>query len=137
MLRLPMAVVHCRPCARTASAELMNGWINSIFMRSGPRARHVRQNAIFAQHVLDDLVEHFRFYWFLYEMARSPLQRRHDVFLVTDRRHHHDARFRMRLHDPFRGFDAFHLRHGDVRTHPDIVLMDITMPSICGMVMSM
>src|SRR6202795_3333009 len=117
MLRLPMAVLHCNPCASTASAELMNGWINSIFMRSCPRAGRVHDRAVFTQNVLDDLVQDLGLHGLLDKVARAPLQCRHDVFLVAHRRHHDNARFRMRLHDPFGGFDAFHLRHGDIHEH--------------------
>ncbi len=74
-------------------------------------------DAIVSQHVLDDFVEHFGLHRLLYEMARASLQCRHDVFLVADRRHHHDARVGMLAHDPLRGLDAFHLRHGDVHEH--------------------
>src|SRR5215471_4236650 len=117
MLRLPMAVLHCRPWASTASAELMNGWINSIFMRSGSRAGCRSYSAVVAQNVLDHFVKHFRLHRFLDEVPSAALQRRNDVFLITDRGHHYDARFRMRLHNPFCGLDTFHLRHGDIHEH--------------------
>src|ERR1044071_8945204 len=112
MVRLPTLVVPCKPCDNTASAALMKGWINSIFMELGSRSGSVGNGSVFAQHVLDDLIQHFGLDRFLHEMASAPLQSGHDVFLVTDRGNHDDARFGMLLHDAFGGFDALHLRHG-------------------------
>src|SRR5271169_4135098 len=117
MVRFPTLVVPCKPCDNTASAALMKGWISSIFIELDSRSGRVRHDAVLAQHVLDDFIQHFRLYWLLHEMARSPLQCRHDVFLVAHRRHHHDASFGMLLDNPFGSFDSFHLRHGDVHEH--------------------
>ena len=50
-------------------------------------------------------------------MTGSALQRRHDVFLVADRRYHDNAGFRMLAHDLLGRLDPFHLRHGDVHEH--------------------
>src|SRR5579862_2485298 len=111
MVRLPTLVVHCRPCDNTASAALMKGWISSIFMDLRSRSCCVGDRPIFAQHVLDDFVEHFRLHWFLHEMSSAPLQRCHDVLLVSDGGNHHDASFRMLLNDSFGSLDSFHLRH--------------------------
>src|SRR3954453_23005767 len=110
MLRFPIDMGVCRPWARTASAALMNGWINSIFIKSGPRARGLRHGNVVTQNVLDDFIQNFRLDWFLHKMASSALQGGNDVFLVADGRDHHDARFRMLSHDLFRRLDSFHLR---------------------------
>src|SRR5215471_7124418 len=117
MVRLPTLVDPCRPCDNTASAALMKGWISSIFIELSSRSRGIGDCAIFAQHVLDDFVEHFRLYGFLHEMTCAPLQRRDNVLLVSDGGDHHDARFRMSLNDAFGRFDAFHLWHGDIHEH--------------------
>src|SRR3954453_8510525 len=119
MVRLPTLVDPCRPCDNTASAALMKGWISSIFIELGSRSRASRVGdcAVFAEHILDDFVEHFRLYRFLHEMPCTPLQRGDNVLLVSDRGDHHDARFRMLLHYAFSRFDPFHLRHGDVHEH--------------------
>src|SRR5215471_16233742 len=117
MVRFPTLVVPCRPCDNTASAALMKGWINSIVMDLRSRSGCTRDRAVFAEHVLDDFVEHFRLHRLLHEMPRPALQRRDDVFLVSDRGNHHDACLRMRLHNAFSRLDAFHLRHGDVHEH--------------------
>src|SRR2546426_8881200 len=116
MLRLPMDMGDCSPWESTASAALMKGWISSIFM-SGSRARGVGHNAVLTHHVFDDFVQHFRFNRLLHEMARTPLQRRHDVLLVAHRGHHDDARLGMLPHNLLGGLDAFHLWHGDVHEH--------------------
>src|SRR5207248_7560163 len=117
MVRLPTSVVPCKPCDNTASAALMKGWINSIFMELCSRSCGVGHGPVFAHHVLDDFVEHFRLDRLLHEMASAPLQRSHDVFLISNRGNHHDASFRMLLHDPFSRLDAFHLWHGDIHEH--------------------
>src|ERR1700739_4880544 len=101
MVRLSTLVVDCKPCDNTASAALMKGWISSIFMDLGSRSGGVGNRSILAQHVLEDFVEHFRLHWLLHEMPCAPLQRRHDVLLVSHRRNHHDARFGMLLHNSF------------------------------------
>src|SRR6478735_5477154 len=101
MVRLPTLVVPCKPCDNTASAALMKGWISSIFMDLNSRSGGVGNSSVFTQHVLDDFVEHFRLHRLLHEMASAPLQRGHDVLLVSHRGNHHDARFGMLLHDPF------------------------------------
>ena len=44
-----MDMGDCRPWARTASAALMNGWINSIFIKSGSRACSTRHGPILTQ----------------------------------------------------------------------------------------
>ncbi len=62
---------HCNPCASTASAALMNAGSTPIFML-GSRAGSMGCAAIFSKHVLNDFVQHFRFYRFLHEMTRSP-----------------------------------------------------------------
>src|SRR2546427_8279146 len=116
MLRLPMDMGDCSPWESTASAALMKGWISSIFM-SGSPARGVGHNAVLTHHVFDDFVQHFRFNRLLHEMARTPLQRRHDVLLVAHRGHHDDARLGMLPHNLLGGLDAFHLWHGDVHEH--------------------
>src|SRR5579862_9923074 len=100
MVRLSTLVVDCKPCDNTASAALMKGWINSIFMDLGSRSCGIGYGSVFAQHVLDDFVEYFRLHRLLHEMAFSPLQRRDDVLLVSHRGDHHDACFRMLLHNP-------------------------------------
>src|SRR5271169_2235523 len=117
MVRFPTLVVHCNPCDNTASAALMKGWISSIFIALDSRSRRGGYGTVVAQYVLDDFVQHFRLHRFLHEMTCSPLQRCHNVLLVTHRRDHHDARFRMLLNDPFSRLDSFHLRHGDVHEH--------------------
>src|SRR5271169_5559502 len=116
MLRLPTDVGHCNPCANTASAALMKGWINSIFI-SGPRARGLSRSAILAHHVLDHFVQDLRLYRLLHEVTRSTLKGCHDVLLVSDRGHHDDARFGMLLHNLLGSFDSLHLGHGDVHQH--------------------
>src|SRR5258708_35676058 len=50
-------------------------------------------------------------------MPRPALQCGHNVFLVSNRRHHDNTSLRMRLHDLFGGLNAFHLRHGDIHEH--------------------
>src|ERR1700751_3647690 len=117
MMRLPTLVDPCRPCDNTASAALMKGWINSIFIELSSRSCSVGYRAIFAENVLDDFVEHFRLHRLLDEMPGSTLQRSHDVLLVSNGGDHHDARFGMGLNDAFGSLDAFHLRHGDVHEH--------------------
>src|SRR3954462_11730018 len=119
MVRLPTLVDPCRPCDNTASAALMKGWISSIFIELGScsRASRVGDCAVFAEHILDDFVEHFRLYGFLHEMPCTPLQRGDNVLLVSDGGDHHDACFRMLLHYAFSRFDPFHLRHGNVHEH--------------------
>src|SRR5215831_4363498 len=117
MVRFPTLVEPCRPCDNTASAALMKGWINSIFIELSSRSCSVGYRAILAEDVLDDFIEHFRLHRLLHEMPRSPLQCRHDVLLVSDRGNHHDARFGMRLNDAFGRLDAFHLWHGDIHEH--------------------
>src|SRR5215472_4747707 len=83
MVRLPTLVVPCRPCDNTASAALMNGWINSIFMDLRSRSCSVRYRPVLTEHILDDFIEHFRLDRLLHKVPSSPLQRRHDVFLVS------------------------------------------------------
>src|SRR5579872_2215421 len=117
MMRLLTLVEPCRPCDNTASAALMKGWISSIFIELRSRSGRGCDYSVFAEHVLDDFVEHFGLNGFLDKMASSPLQRGDDVLLISDRGDHDDARFGMLLDDPFGGFDAFHLRHGDVHEH--------------------
>src|SRR5215469_12381212 len=107
MVRFPTLVVPCRPCDNTASAALMKGWINSIFIALSSRSCGIGDRAIFAEDVLDNFVEHFRLHRLLHEMPGSALQRRHDVLLVSDGGDHHDAGFRMRLNDAFSRFDSF------------------------------
>src|SRR6185295_8814357 len=116
MLRFPMDMGDCRPWARTASAALMNGWISSIFI-SGSRTSSIGHGAVFAEHVLDDFVQNFRFDRLLHEVTGPALQRRHDVLLVTHGRHHDNARLGMLRHDLLGRLDPFHLRHGDVHEH--------------------
>src|SRR5271165_4179158 len=116
MLRLPTVVGHCSPCANTASAALMKGWINSIFI-SGPRARGLSRSAILAHYILDDFVQDFGLHRLLYEMTRAPLQGGHDVLLIPDGGHHDDARFRALLHDLLGSFDPLHLGHGDIHQY--------------------
>src|ERR1700730_16181615 len=98
MLRCPIAMGAFNPCASTASAALMNGWINSIFIL-GSCASSLRHAAIFSKHVLNDFIQHFWLDRLLHKVTRATLQRRHNVFLITDRRHHDDASFRMLLND--------------------------------------
>src|ERR1043165_2595392 len=95
MLRFPIDVGDFKPCDRTASAALMNGWISSIFMLGSGSCCRGGHNSILAQHVLDHLIQNFRLDWLLHEVAGTALQRRHNVFLVTDGRHHNDASFGM------------------------------------------
>src|SRR6476660_4479788 len=99
MVRLPTLVVPCRPCDNTASAALMKGWISSIFMDLDSCARGIGHRAVFSQYVFDDLVQNFLLYRLLHEMARAPLQCRHNVLLIAHRRHHYDAGFGMLLDD--------------------------------------
>src|ERR1700690_1540982 len=116
MLRFAMEIGHCNPCASTASAALMKGWINSIFI-SGPRARSLRRSAILTHHVLDHFVQDFRLYRLLHEMTGSALQRRHNFLLISDRGHHDNARFGMLLHNLLGSLDPLHLGHRDVHQH--------------------
>src|SRR5579863_3140000 len=99
MVRLPTLVELCKPCDNTASAALMKGWISSIFMDLGSRSGSAGHRSVVAQHVLNDFIEHFRLHRLLYEVAGAALQGGHDVLLVPDRGDHHDARFRVLLHD--------------------------------------
>src|SRR5579863_2971364 len=117
MVRLPTLVLPDKPCDKTASAALMKGWISSIFMDLSSRSSGASYGTIFAHHVFDDFVEHFRLHRLLHEMARAALQCRHNVFLIAHRRHHDNAGFGMLLHDPFSRLDPFHLRHGDIHEH--------------------
>src|ERR1700728_2973917 len=117
MLRLPTLVLPDKPCDNTASSALRKGWISSIFMNLGSRSSGAGDRTIFAHHVFDDFVEHFRLHRLLYEMARAPLQSRHNVFLIAHRRPHHDAGFGMLLHDSFSRLDSFHLRHCSYHEH--------------------
>src|SRR5438045_1391822 len=117
IVRLPTLVVPCKPCDNTASAALMKGWINSIFMNLCSRSCGVGNSSVFTQHVLDYFVEHFGLHGLLHEMPSAPLQRGHNVLLVSHRGDHHDACFGMLLHDPFGRLDPFHLRHGDIHEH--------------------
>src|SRR5713226_8991190 len=116
MLRLPMDMGDCSPWASTASAALMKGWISSIFML-GSSACGRGHSTVLTHHVLDHFVQHFRFHRLLHEMACSPLQRGHDVLLVTYRGDHDNARVGMQPHNLLGGCDAFHLWHGDVHEH--------------------
>src|SRR5277367_757022 len=116
MLRFPTDVGHCSPCANTASAALMKGWINSIFI-SSPRARSVSRSAILAHDVLDHFVQDFRLHRFLHEMTCAALQCRHDVLLISDGGNHDNARVGMLLHNLLGSFDPLHLGHGDVHQH--------------------
>src|SRR5438270_9618826 len=79
MVRLPTLVLPCRPCDNTASPALMKGWISSIFIELDSRSGRVGHGSIFAQHVLDDFVKHFRLHRLLHEVTCAPLQRRDDV----------------------------------------------------------
>src|SRR6202021_1465497 len=98
MVRFPTDVVQCSPCANTASAALMKGWISSIFIL-GPRARGLCRSAILTHYILDHFVQHFRLHRLLHEMTRAALQSGHNVFLISDRGHHDNASFGMLLHD--------------------------------------
>src|SRR5215831_2297256 len=91
----PMRVELCSVSARTASAALINGWINSIRMNSAPVSRCRGRHCVIAHHVLDDLIEDLGFDRLLYEMARTLLQSGHDVLLIADGGHHDDAGVRM------------------------------------------
>ena len=73
--------------------------------------------SILTQHVLDHFVQHFGLHRLLHEVACAALQCGDNVFLVTDRGHHHDARLGMSKHNLFGGLNPFHLRHGDVHEH--------------------
>src|ERR1700728_1755906 len=117
MVRVPTLVVPCKPCDNTASAALMKGWISSILMELGSCSGRSGNGSVIAQNVLDDFIQHFRLHRLLHEMARAPLQRGDDVFLVSDRRNHHNARLRMLLDNPFGSLNSFHLRHGDIHEH--------------------
>src|ERR1035438_1253786 len=117
MVRVPTLVVPCKPCDKTASAALMKGWISSIFMELGSCSGRTGNGSVIAQNVLDHFVQYFRLHRLLHEMARAPLQRGDDVFLVSDRRNHHNARLRMLLDNPFGSLNSFHLRHGDIHEH--------------------
>src|SRR5437660_3471508 len=72
---------------------------------------------VVAHHVLNHFIKDFRLYRFLHKVASAFLQGGHDVLLVSHRGDHHDASIRMGPHDALRGFNAFHLRHGDVHEH--------------------
>jgi len=50
-------------------------------------------------------------------MFRALLERGENVLLVADRGDHDDTRVWMLTHDTLDGFDALHLRHGDVHEH--------------------
>src|SRR5580700_9586770 len=113
MLRFPTDVVHCSPCANTASAALMKGWINSIFI-SGSRARGLSRSSILTHDVLDHFVQNLRLDRLLYEMTRPPLQRSHNVLLIAHGGHHDNACFGMLLHDLLGRLDPLHLGHGHV-----------------------
>src|ERR1700736_4041980 len=113
MERFPTLVAPCNPCDNTASAALMKGWISSIFMELSSRSGSGHHGTVVAQDVLDDFIQNFRLDRLLHEMARAPLQRRHNVLLIPDGGDHHDARFRVLLDNPFGSLDPFHLRHGD------------------------
>src|SRR5579863_6210161 len=121
MLRFAMEVGHCSPCANTASAALINGWISSILI-SGPRARGLSRSAILTHHVLNHLVQDLRFHRLLHEMTSAPLQRRHDVLLISDGGHHDNACFGVLLHNFLGSLDPFHLWHGDV--HEDDIRLE-------------
>src|SRR5205814_6048935 len=101
------------PCEITASATIMNGCYSSIIILD-PCAVCCCDHSVFPEHVLDHFIQHFRLHGFLHEMPCPALQRRHDVLLITDRRHHDDTCVRILLHDLFGSFNAFHLRHGNV-----------------------
>src|SRR5215831_17586384 len=116
MLRFSIDMGDCKPCDNTASAALINGWINSIFML-GPCASSVRNYSIFSEHVLDDFVKHLRLHRLLYKVPCSTLQCGNNVLLISDGGHHHDPRFGSFLHDLLSCLDPFHLRHGDVHEH--------------------
>src|SRR5579863_10751678 len=107
MLRFPMDMGHCSPCASTASAALMKGWISSIFI-SVSRARGAGHGAVISHHILDDFIQNFGLDRLLYEMARPSLQCRHNVLLISHRRHHDHARFGMLLHDFLGSLDPLH-----------------------------
>ena len=49
--------------------------------------------------------------------CRALLESGENIFLITHRRDHDDARFAMLVDDALDGLDAFHLRHGDVHEH--------------------
>src|ERR1700678_2497302 len=116
MLRLPTDIGHCRPCANTASAALMKGWINSIFI-SGSRARGLSRSAILTHYVLDHFVQDLRLDRLLHEMTRAPLERGHDVLLISHGGHHDNACFGVLLDNLLGSFNALHLGHGDVHEH--------------------
>src|SRR5690348_11488157 len=50
-------------------------------------------------------------------MPCATLQGGHDVLLISHGGHHHHACIRVLLHDLLGGFNAFHLRHGDIHEH--------------------
>src|SRR2546423_94340 len=118
MFTSPMRVWHWRTSASTASAELMNGCMSSIFMLFTGSGGG-RDCDIVAEDVTNDLVQHLGLDRLLDEVARALLQRGDHVLLITDGRDHDDARLRMLAHDALNRLNPFHLGHGDV--HEDDV----------------
>src|SRR6516165_6559299 len=77
---------------------------------------------IVTENVAKDFVKDFWLHGFLDKVLRAFLEGGENVFLVADRRDHDDAGVSMLAHDALDGFDAFHLRHGDV--HKNDVRLD-------------
>src|ERR1700730_3122238 len=74
-------------------------------------------HAVVIENVTDNFVARVRLYWFLDEVARALLQSGENIVLIADGRNHDNARVGMFLDDTFDGFNAFHLRHGDIHQH--------------------
>src|SRR2546423_15389589 len=116
MLTSPIFAVDCSVSESTASAALMKGWMSSMRMALLASRRGGSGGADFiAQHVLDDLVEHFRLDRRLHKMPRALFQCRPPLFLVSHGRDHDDARLGIRGHHGLRGLAALHLRPGETR----------------------
>src|SRR5438067_426291 len=118
MFTSPMRVWHWRTSASTASAELMNGCMSSIFMLFTGSGGG-RDCDIVAEDVTNHLIQHLGLDRLLDEVARALLERGDHVLLIADRRDHDDSGFGMLAHDALNRLDAFHLWHGDV--HEDDV----------------
>src|SRR5579863_8125702 len=71
-------------------------------------------DAVIIENVTDDFVERVGLYGLLDKVARALLQGGEDIVLIADGRNHHNACVRMFLDNTLDGFDALHLRHGDI-----------------------
>src|SRR5690349_2401876 len=83
MLTSSIRVLHWSVSASTASAALMNGWINSMRMALVPVDCRAGNHCVIAHYVLDDFVENLGLDRLLHEVTRALLQGSHDVLLVA------------------------------------------------------